>query len=362
MPNLPPITNLSISNSEAGVVIISEFAGSAKCFGGALIVNPFSKTEVATALNEALTMELDERAVKQGHNWSYVRSHTCFSWAEAILSDLVTAVKSVESFPVPRLDFGHVKASYAATNKRLFLLDYDGTLTAIVKDPAAAVPSHRVLTIIKKLCSDERNLVYIVSGRDKIVLERWMGDLDVGLCCEHGSFFRDSKTKVWTSLADAASSSLDWRDPVMTLMRYFEERTPGAMVEEKSTSIAWHYRNADPLYSTTQAQELMSHLKNVSSKFPVDVLWGNKVIEARPSGVNKGGAVRKVLTEYVEPQFVLCIGDDKTDEDMFSAIDKSQMNFFTVAVKRKPTQAKAFVREYRDVLNLLEQLGDIQCM
>jgi trehalose 6-phosphate synthase/phosphatase len=56
----------------------------------------------------------------------------------------------------------------------------------------------------------------------------------------------------------------------------------------------------------------MSHLKAVSSKFPVDVLWGNKVIEARPSGVNKGGAVRKVLAEYEDPDFVLCVGDDKT--------------------------------------------------
>jgi trehalose-6-phosphatase len=61
---------------------------------------------------------------------------------------------------------------------------------------------------------------YVVSGRDRVVLEKWMGDLDVGLCCEHGSFFRDARTRAWNSLADAGSI-IEWGDPVMTLMRYY---------------------------------------------------------------------------------------------------------------------------------------------
>ena len=81
----------------------------------------------------------------------------------------------------------------------------------------------------------------------------------------------------------------------------------------------------------------MSHLKAISVKYPVDVLWGNKVstlttitkqkhtkekkqseylyfkkvIEARPTGVNKGAAARRLITEN-NPDFILCIGDDKT--------------------------------------------------
>lgn len=66
-----------------------------------------------------------------------------------------------------------------------------------------------------------------------------------------------------------------------------------------------------PRYSNNQATELMSHLKGVAVKYPVDVLWGNKVIEARPSGVNKGGAARKIISD-ANPDFIFCIGDDKT--------------------------------------------------
>jgi trehalose 6-phosphate synthase/phosphatase len=354
--NSNPLSSSGPNDDEGGVVVVSEFAGSARCFGGALIVNPFSKTEVAAALNEALTMADDERALKHKYNWNYVKSHTSFSWAEAFLSDLSAVVKRVDNDPVPLLDLSAVTSAYSKANKRLFFLDYDGTLAPIVRDPAAAAPSKQVITVLTKLASDPKNNVYVVSGRDKSVLESWLGNLPhVGLCCEHGSYIRHRDKTEWE--ADSNIINIEWRDSILNLMNYFTERTPGSAVEQKHTSIAWHYRNVDPQYSISQAQELMSHLKAISSKYAVDVLWGNKVIEARQSGVNKGGAVKKILAEHGDPDFIFCIGDDKTDEDMFVVVDKSRPEYFTVAVKRKPTQAKAFVREQREVRPVLDALA-----
>lgn len=344
--------------NHGGVVVISEFAGSARCFGGALIVNPFSKTEVAAALNEALTMENDERAVKYNHNWNYVISHTSFEWGKAFLTDLISTAKKIDNFPVPRLDINAVKSAFDNAKKRLFVMDYDGTLAPIVRDHTLATPSPRVLSVLQKLADNPQNTVYIISGRDKDVLDEWLGSVKrIGLCCEHGSYIRYVGSSEWTNEL-VEINTLEWKDPVMNLMRYFTERTPGSTVEEKHTSIAWHYRNVDPQYSVSQAQELMTHLKAISSKFPVDVLWGNKVIEARPSGVNKGGALRKILANISppEPDFILCMGDDKTDEDMFAVVDKTRDTHYSVAVKRKPTQAKAFVREQPAVIHLLEKL------
>jgi trehalose 6-phosphate synthase/phosphatase len=342
---------------DVGVVVVSEFAGSARCFCGALIVNPYSKSEVSSALHEALTMPEDEKIEKHKSNWHYVQTHTCYVWADAFLSDLVGSLKRLNISPVPKLDVNAVKTAYKEASKRLLLLDYDGTLTPIVKEPSAALPPQRTLNVLRKLASDDRNKVYVISGRDSNILEKWLGHLNIGLCCEHGSFIRDTKESNWVSTTNDAINGADWRDAVWTLMKYYEERTPGAVVEEKASSIAWHYRNADPQYSTNQATELMSHLKGVSAKYPVDVLWGNKVIEARPSGVNKGGAARRLIAE-INPDFILCIGDDKTDEDMFAAVDKTLPTTFTVVVKRKASQAKAYVREQRDVVSLLEKLGE----
>jgi trehalose 6-phosphate synthase/phosphatase len=72
----------------------------------------------------------------------------------------------------------------------LFLLDYDGTLTPLVKHPKDAVPSKELLNLLKKLTSDPNNDVFIITGRDKNVMEEWLGHLPVGMACEHGCFWR----------------------------------------------------------------------------------------------------------------------------------------------------------------------------
>eukprot|EP01111_Echinosteliopsis_oligospora_P002679 TRINITY_DN1406_c1_g1_i2.p1 TRINITY_DN1406_c1_g1~~TRINITY_DN1406_c1_g1_i2.p1 ORF type:complete len:289 (-),score=95.01 TRINITY_DN1406_c1_g1_i2:25-891(-) len=276
--------------------------------------------------------------------------------ATAFLADLVKSVQSDDAAFVPRLDLEKVIVSYQNAHKRLLLLDYDGTLTPIVRDHMAASLPPSVSSSLKKLSSDPNNKIYVVSGRDGSVLDEWLEGIDVGICCEHGNFIREPKSEDWISTAPESIDVEAWRDSILTLMRYYEERTPGATVEEKYSSLAWHYRNADNEYSTSQAHELMAHLKSISNKYPVDVLWGNKVIEARPSGVTKGGAAKKIFQE-MQPDFVLCIGDDKTDEDMFAVLDKSNPIINTIAVKRRPTLAKAYVKEQKEVISLLAKLA-----
>lgn len=345
------------TEEDVGVVVVSEFAGSARCFCGALIVNPYSQSEVASALHEALTMPEEEKFEKHKSNWNYVRSHTCFVWADAFLSDLAGSLKPLPNVSaIPRIDINTVRNKYRDATKRLILLDYDGTLSPIVKDHMAAVPPQNALNALRRLASDDRNKIYVISGRDSAILEKWLGDLNIGLCCEHGSYIREKGTADWVSVTSEVIST-EWQEAVYTLMKYFEERTPGATVEEKHSSIAWHYRNADAQYSTNQATELMSHLKGISVKYPVDVLWGNKVIEARPSGVNKGAAARRLLAEN-NPDFVLCIGDDKTDEDMFTAVGKTNPNYWTAVVKRKASAARVYLRDQREVITLLQKLGE----
>jgi trehalose 6-phosphate synthase/phosphatase len=92
------------------------------------------------------------------------------------------------------------------------------------------------------------------------------------------------------------------------------------MVERKNVNITWHYRNSDPDYGSWMSRELLAHLRDtISAKFPVDVLVGKKAIEVRPKGVSKGTALKRILTTDAanEPyDFIMCLGDDKTDEGM----------------------------------------------
>ena len=79
-----------------------------------------------------------------------------------------------------------------------------------------------------------------------------------------------------------------------------------------------------PWHCAQQAKELLDHLEGVLSNEPVEVVAGAAIIEVKPQGVSKGGIVERILNDLSRrgpPDFVLCIGDDRSDEDMFTAME-----------------------------------------
>lgn len=77
------------------------------------------------------------------------------------------------------------------TKKKLFVIDYDGTLSGFQPLAEVSSPSGSVRSVISNIlsaCSD--NIVLILSGRDRRILANWFGDLDVYLAAEDGCFFR----------------------------------------------------------------------------------------------------------------------------------------------------------------------------
>ncbi len=126
----------------------------------------------------------------------------------------------------PRLDQDALSQQYANAGKRLFMFDYDGTLTPIVEDPAAAVPTETVLTTIRRLAADPRNTVWIISGRDQNFLDRYMGGIaELGLSAEHGSFLREPRSSTWLNLAD--NEDMSWQEEVMRVFEEWTKKTQG---------------------------------------------------------------------------------------------------------------------------------------
>ena len=78
--------------------------------------------------------------------------------------------------------------AFAAARRRAILLDYDGTLMPFCDDPAQVRPDRALLDLLCRLGSCEDNAVVVVSGRDKDTLEKWLGDVPVGLVAEHGAW------------------------------------------------------------------------------------------------------------------------------------------------------------------------------
>ncbi|MEI9864999.1 MAG: trehalose-phosphatase [Limisphaerales bacterium] len=214
--------------------------------------------------------------------------------------------------------YSNMIQQYRAAKRRTLLLDYDGTLVSFSPEPKLARPDAEVLELLTALGSDPANEVTIISGRPRRTLEEWVGKLPISLIAEHGVWLRN-KGGEWRMLKPMTA---EWKDRVRPIFQLYVDRLPGALMEEKEFSLAWHYRRADPEQATQRAKELLDDLAGFTRNIDVQVFEGNKVIEIRNAGVDKGTAGLEWLNQF-NPDFILGIGDDWTDEDLFRALPAS---------------------------------------
>ncbi|HEY4613042.1 MAG TPA: bifunctional alpha,alpha-trehalose-phosphate synthase (UDP-forming)/trehalose-phosphatase [Bacteroidota bacterium] len=334
-----------------GVLILSEMAGAAKELGEAVIINPNDRREIAKALHEALSMPVHEQRRRNKIMQDRLQRYDVVRWANDFLTVLNTTKEIQERLNAKLLEapvLATIRDTYRRAKHRLVFLDYDGTLTPIVRHPDLAVPSPPTIDLLKKLALDEKNTVVIISGRDRKTLGAWFNGIPVGLVAEHGIWLKE-KGGAWESLGHGGS---DWKTQLFPIIEQYADRLPGAMVEEKEHSLVWHYRMADPDQAQLLAAELTDRLLHFAANNDVQVLRGSKVIEVRPAAVNKGVAARHWLQKGA-PDFILAIGDDWTDEDMFAALPEEA---FSIRVGVTNTRARYNVRDVREVAEVLGML------
>ncbi len=339
-----------------GVLILSEMAGAAKELGEAIIVNPNNKDEIVDALVQALTMPEYDQIERNRVMQNRLARYSVGGWVGDFMSRLEGVKLLQKERGVRRLTgkaTEELLAGYAVAEKRLILLDYDGTLVPFSDWPRKARPSGDVIPLIKGLADDERNEVVIVSGRDKETLEEWLGALNVGLVAEHGVWVKErgGDWRMVGSLKD------DWKSQVRPIIELYVDRTPGSFVEEKSYSLTWHYRKADPGWGSLRARELRDDLADLTENLALGVLEGSKVIEVKDVTINKGQAVSRWLAAG-DRDFILAAGDDWTDEDMFNALPESA---YTIKVGSGASKARFNLDTYRDVMALLKKLKEQSC-
>lgn len=310
-------------------LMLSEFTGVAEVFEDAIIVNPYDGLVMADAMNLALLK------TQKCELYALASELKIQNWLESGIGRLLRhELKHEVTTSTPELDKIKLRQAYYAAEKRLFLFDYDGTLTPIVKDPAAAVPSERLKTILSKLGGDPKNEIWVISGRDQHFLDRWLGDFNMSMSAEHGCFVKHSDETGWTDLVAQMDNS--WQPIVFDILQSYTDRTQGSSIEKKKAALTWHYRRSDPVFGAFQASNLRGYLQTaVANYYPVDIMAGKANVEIRPRMFNKGEIVRSIFRdESSTPSFVFCIGDDTTDEDMFRAVnDENKPDaFFTVVV------------------------------
>ena len=210
-----------------GPLILSEFSGTAGSLKDAIHINPWDLNGVAAEINNALTMSEERRMAMQQSLYRHVTTRNVQSWINSFLKRLVHVLgnsKGVNATPL--LDRAMMLKQYRAAAKRLFMFDYDGTLTPIVREPSAAVPSEQVIRALKTLAEDERNAVWIISGRDQEFLQQHLGHItQLGFSAEHGSFMKHPGSNDWENLAE--KFDMGWQAEVMEVFQKYTDKVPG---------------------------------------------------------------------------------------------------------------------------------------
>ena len=247
-------------------------------------------------------------------------------------------------------DIKDLIAGYRQATNSLLLLDYDGTLVNYeLKPEDARLPEH-LNDILKRLIAKPGTTVFIISGRARNDIERMLHHLQVNIISEHGAMIKNGG--VWKNLT---SGNCQWKDSVFPILGQAASDCPGSYIEEKNCSVAWHYRNADSQDGFSHSRKLIRILEKIVHSLNLKILDGNKVVELIPGDTGKGRVV-KMLTDQAKYDFILAIGDDKTDEEMFECLSDNPESF-TIRVGSGESHAKYGFESINDVISLLKRLS-----
>jgi trehalose 6-phosphate synthase/phosphatase len=334
-----------------GVLIISEMAGAARELTDALTINPNDILEMAEKIKTGLEMDEQQQKLSMENMQKRISNYDVQAWAEDYMTELYNIKLKQKSFQIRFLD-SYSKASmfdaYKSSSKRLLLLDYDGTLVSFTSNPDQALPGTELRELLYDLSGKPENDVYLISGRNSSWLDREFGDLPINLIAEHGARSR-LKNQNWST---EIQTNNEWKNQIHHIMEMYVRRCPNTFIEEKDFSMVWHFRNANVEQGKLRSAELASELNEYIKNNNLQVLMGNKIIEVRLKGINKGNSIKRII-EKEKYDFIFAVGDDRTDEDMFHALIHEK-NTFTIKVGPEASYAQYNLLTPQMVRSLLE--------
>jgi trehalose 6-phosphate synthase/phosphatase len=348
---------IAARGDNGGVLVLSGMAGAVHELSESVIVNPHNTEQVAAGIKQALEMPDEEQKranrLMQGRLGRYNVEH----WARDFIEGLNSTYEARKQLAVRKLTAASEKrllSDYCAAPRRLLLLDYDGTLATTRSRPEEAAPDESLKEIIRLLGSDSRNKLVIISGRDRETLTGWFGgmQLGIGMVAEHGVWLKD-RGRGWQEQEPMRD---EWREPIRSVFEVFTDRTPGSLLEEKSYSLVWHYRMADPDLASVRATELREALLNLTENYNLSILEGDKIVEVKSAGIDKGTAVMHWLNRE-KWDFILAVGDDISDEIMYEVLPSQS---YTIKVGLGASKARYNVLSVQDVHKLLKLLIGIE--
>lgn len=339
----------SKSADDPAVLILSEMAGASVELKDAVIVNPNDLDQIEKGIEIALNMPHREQQRRLLAMQNIVSSYDIRQWAADFMKewqDVVERNRRLTSKVITPEKADQIRQLCQTAKRRLFVLDYDGTLVGFQNDPLQAVPTPELKELLLRMAQQKGNTVVVNSGRDHYIMEQWLGDLPVDIAAEHGAFLKHEGKWAERFIRQGVSEKM------RKILNLFVCKTPGSRLEVKDTSLAWHYREVDSWLGDFRSRQLVNALLPECTKYHLQIVDGNKVVELKPSAYNKG----TVVTEYLSAasyDFIFVIGDDSTDEDMYRAVPDTAIS---VNVGKTVSRARFSLQNQQKVLPFLRKM------
>lgn len=384
-----------VNKSAPGTIILSEFAGCVTAMSSICRINPYNISEITDAmLNGIEAQQTNHRDPKFLHDLQYILVHDVENWLKYLIEDMKRAhSKNQTAVYLGAIDKKLLKAkqifknlqpkemevAYRESINRVILLDGEGTIMPLVSDAISPnkVVSENLLLILDGLCSDGRNSVYVLSGKQKSIIDSWFSSVkNLGLGAEYGYYFRPHDEPDWK--IPEMSKNLEWSSKTRSIFLWYMERTDGSNIQEKDNSLVWLYKECDPEMGEWMANDLQQNLKLALAEYPgIAIVHGKGFVEVKPKNLQKGKLAASIISDIKKKKgnidFIFSIGDDIVDEEMFMKVNSiakreaekpverkpiKNLKAFTCTVGRKPSNAHYYVNDYKDTLNLLNGMID----
>ncbi|KAI1128427.1 family 20 glycosyltransferase [Nemania abortiva] len=364
-----------------GSLILSEFTGTSSLFGGQeLSVNPWSYRQCCDAIKQAIEMSSEEKASRWSSLREVVSRQTGSHWFTSFLSQLDQCYEiqhRQEQISIPRLNLNQLSKQYSQSTRRLFLLDYEGTLIPdeTMKDRAPANPQ-RTLSVLNDLIDDNRNIVFVMSARRSDELDRLFRLVpNLGLIAENGCFIKYPSESSWIEFADKNKVAA-WKESVRNILQYYLERTPGSEIEERSCSLIFHFKNAEDFaMAERQASDWTAHINESCEVLNVHATQLEDCVVVESHDWTKDSAASHIYQRLKTngdssahegaPDFLMVVGDGREDEKVFRWANKLQedgevQEAVTVTLSGRNTEAKATLTQaVSGVLVTLQKLASL---
>ncbi len=348
---------MSQNDTTPGVVLLSEFAGAHSTLSYALSINPWNIADTVIKMKEALHHPEVKRKKEMKAMKEFLTRYTSSDWAKFILEDMAMEPKKKEIIKPMPLN-GHFDWMKDIKGKKIvFFCDLDGTLAPIAPHPKDVKISNSTIDLLQAI-SEQKNCEFVVvSGRDKEFLEEQFLDFDFNfpLAACHGAYCYSPVDSQWHTRIPQDSTK--WKDKVLEVLELYSLRTPESFIEDKGHAITWHYRNSPRDFAEFLANKLFFELEEILANQPAQVTRGKKVIEVKSIHANKGFFVQQwVQSKVHQPDFVVAVGDDTTDEDMFSALQgRKDIKPICIKIGNEDTVAHYLIKDQLSVNQFLEK-------